>query len=94
MTLARAIFLAMVFVGLALGTIGLRSEQIRVASRIEQMQRERMALRQELWRLQLENGRLRTPSQVRDRVARWSLDVSAPCPPSEPLKERKLASKP
>ncbi len=83
MTVARGLHLLALFASLAVVVIGLRVEQMRVEANIERLQRERVELRREAWGLELEIGRLRAPERIGDRVARWSLDVEEPRPPSE-----------
>ncbi len=83
MTVARGIYLAGFFSAMAIVVIGLRAEQVRVTTRIEQLQRERVVLRRTSWALQVEISRLRTPRRIIDRVAHWSLDVQRPRPPGE-----------
>ncbi|NOS99945.1 MAG: hypothetical protein HOP29_04900 [Phycisphaerales bacterium] len=83
MTVGRAVFLLGLFAGMSICIIALRSEQARAASHIGRMQSELVELRRSKWSMQVELGRVRTPGQVRDRVARWSLALEAPAPPSE-----------
>ena len=83
MTLARALFFLAVFAALAIVIIGLRAEQVRAAASIERLERARVALRREGWALQAEIARVRAPMLMRERVQRWSLDMTAPVPPSE-----------
>lgn len=86
----RAIYALVLFGALSVVVIGLRSEQIRFASAIEQHHRDGVALRRRAWALQMEIGRVRNPQQVRDRVARWSLDVGTRFPPSDEVSENQL----
>ncbi len=83
MNVTRALYLLFVFGFLAIGVIGLRAEQFGAATRIERLQRERLELRRTAWALQMEIGRVRHPERIQERVARWSLDVLRPRPPSE-----------
>ena len=83
MTVARGLHLLAMFASIAVVVIGLRAEQVRAAASIELLQGERVELRREAWGLELEIGRLRAPEGIVDRVARWSLDVEEPRPPSE-----------
>lgn len=83
MTLGRGLYLLALIALIGVVLIGIRAEQVRVAAHIEALQRERVGLRRESWALELEVSRLRAPDQVGDRVARWSLDVREPRPPSE-----------
>lgn len=83
MTVGRAAFLLAMFAGMSICIVALRSEQARAASHIGRMQSRMVELRRAKWSLQAELGRVRTPRQVRDRVARWSLALEAPAPPSE-----------
>ena len=90
MTVGRSIYLLVLFGVLAAAVIGLRAEQIRAAARIEQLQWERVALRRSVWAVQMEVGRVRNPQQIRDRVARWSLDIREPYPPSDEVLDHRL----
>lgn len=90
MTVSRAVYFLVVFAALAVAVIGLRTEQFRTAARIERLQRERMTLRRESWVLQIEIGRVRNPELIRNRVARWSLDLDAPRAPSDALLEHQM----
>jgi len=90
MTVARVVYFLVLFAALAVAVISLRSEQFRTAAGIERLQRERMALRRESWVLQIEIGRVRRPGLIRNRVARWSLDLDAPRVPSDVLLEHQM----
>jgi hypothetical protein len=92
MTIPRAFFLMVLLGSVSVAVIGLRTEQIRLASGIERMQRERSDLRRESWSLQMETARLRSPDQVRDRVVRWSLEVSRPEVVGDVLNKAQFAS--
>jgi len=56
---------------------------MRAAASIERLERERTTLRREAWSIQTEIARVRSPGLMRERVERWSLDLTAPMPPSE-----------
>lgn len=92
MTLGRAVYLLVVFAVLSVGVVGLRTEQIRAAARIEQLQYQRVELRRSAWALQMEVGRARNPRQIRDRVARWSLDIRGPYPPGNEVCDSRLVA--
>ncbi len=81
MTVLRAMGMLVVFAATAISVVTLRGEQARVASRIQQLQSQRVELRRESWSLELEIGRLRGPHTISDRVGRWSLDLIGPGSP-------------
>jgi len=91
MNLVRALFLLLLLGALSVTVVLLRSEQIRVGAHIAELQGQRRAMRREAWTLQLEAGRLCSPEQIRDRVARWSLDLQEPGPPSYVPIDQRLA---
>ena len=78
MTVGRAVALLLVFVGVAVWRVHLRTEETRLTARIQALRAERAVLRRGAWALQLEAARLRTPEQIRVRADRWHLDVQAP----------------
>ncbi|MCP4591012.1 MAG: hypothetical protein GY842_09725 [bacterium] len=81
MTLYRMIGLLAVFGALALAVVGLRSEEVRTARRIQRIEMEMIVVRRGLWSTQLEIARWRAPRQVRREVEHWALDVSPPVLP-------------
>ena len=83
MTTTRAMYVVLLLGAVSVTVVGLRTEQTRIAARTVQLQREGMALRRKAWVLHIEVARLRTPSHIRDRVARWSLNVFEPSPPGD-----------
>ena len=91
MNVTRALFLLLLLGLLSVTVVVLRTEQIRVGAHIAELQGQRRAMRRGVWTLELEAGRLRSPEQIRDRVARWSLDLQEPGPPSDVPTERRLA---
>lgn len=56
----------------------LRSEEVRVAVRTQRLHHEEIALRRELWRNQLEIGRLKSPTVVSERMKPMELTVVPP----------------
>lgn len=78
MTVARGLFLIVLFGGLAVSAAVLRTEQATLAANIERLHRERIDLRRAAWASQLDISRLRSPSRIDDRVAVWSLGLRAP----------------
>ena len=78
MSVRRGLLLLLAFATLAVAAVHLRAEETRLAARIQQLRRERTALRRQSWALQMEIARLRAPRQIRERVDRWCLDVRAP----------------
>lgn len=71
---ARTVGVVALLVGVALAIVGLRGEQARTASRMMKLSGQRIALRRELWDMQMAVARLRAPDQVRDRVERLAGD--------------------
>ncbi|HUU81928.1 MAG TPA: hypothetical protein VM243_00365 [Phycisphaerae bacterium] len=88
MTVGRGVALLLAFVTLAVCVVHLRTEETRLAARIQELQRDRAALRREAWALQVEIARLGTPDQIRDRVDRWRLEVQAPVESNVKLADR------
>ena len=91
MNVQRALFLLLLLGSLSVTVVVLRTEQIRVGAHIAEMQEQRRAVRRAAWTLQLEAGRLCSPEQIRGRVARWSLDLQEPGPPSDVPTDQRLA---
>lgn len=78
MTVGRGVVLLVAFVVLGVCSVRLRTQETRLAARIQELRGERRSLRREAWGLQVEIARLRTPDQIRDRVERWRLAVRDP----------------
>ncbi len=91
MNVSRALYLLLLIGSLSVTVVWLRTEQIRVGAHIAELQSQQRAMRRGAWALQLEAGRLRSPEQIRDRVARWSLDLLEPGPPSDVPTDQRLA---
>ncbi len=60
----RACMLLLAFAALALAVIHLRSQQVQSAAKGVALEKERIALRRELWKQQTMVARLRTPARL------------------------------
>ena len=78
MTKLRACLLLAAFTGIALGTVFLRLEQTRAASRALRAELDQVAVRRELWGLQASVARLRTPGRIRTRVQHFKTALVPP----------------
>ena len=78
MTVARGLFLLMMFGGLAVSASLLRTEQVRLATNIERLHLEQIELRRAEWASQLDISRLRAPARIDDRIAVWALGLQPP----------------
>lgn len=72
MKIGRWIGVMVLLACVALVAVQLRSEQSRCAARILQSEVRRMALRSELWELQMAVARLRGPAEVHERLSRFA----------------------
>jgi len=63
-----------------LGTVRLRMEQDRCATRVLRLEARWVDLRRECWALQTRAARLRSPQRIHDRVEQLSVRL---LPPSE-----------
>ena len=72
MNTARCVGLMVLLCCVAVCVVQLRAEQARVAAAILSFQQQRIALKRELWSLQMSVARLRTPGQIHDRVERMA----------------------
>ncbi len=73
--------LLLMFGAIALGVVGLRAEEARTARRIQWIQLEAMAIRRELWSVQLDVARHKSPQRISEGVNRLALEVAAPGSP-------------
>ena len=78
MTKLRACLLLAAFTGIALGTVFLRLEQTREASRALRAELAQVAVRRELWGLQAGVARLRTPDRIRTRIEHFKTALVPP----------------
>lgn len=92
-TIRRGLALLLLFASAALGRVDLRTEEARLAARIEALRAERVELRREAWALQMEAARLSTPTQIRERADRWRLEVRAPWSEFVDLNASRLAGR-
>ena len=78
MTPSRA-GISLLLVGLVcLAVVFLRAERVRLEARAEGHVATLLEHRRHAWSLQMEFARLRTPRQIRARVARWEVALSVP----------------
>jgi hypothetical protein len=59
----------------------LRAEQSRHLRRIQELQHKQTELTQRLWSQEMELARLRSPQMIRERAARFGLEVAEPPSP-------------
>jgi len=91
MNVPRALYLLSFVGALSVAVVILRTEQIRAGARIAALQTERRAIQRETWIMQMESARLVSPEQIRDRVARWSLELQEPGRLSDAQRDAQLA---
>ncbi|MCK4659712.1 MAG: hypothetical protein KAV82_09355 [Phycisphaerae bacterium] len=93
MTLVRIVGLLLIFGSIALTVVCLRSEEARIARRIQDVQFELVKIRRELWSTQLAIARCKSPRRIDDEVTRRSLSLAAPSPPGpRPAEELRWAN--
>lgn len=69
---------ALLLVGMVcLTVVALRAEKVRVESRIQAHTSELVHCRRQVWSLQMEIARLRSPEKIQQRIERFSLTVGA-----------------
>ena len=78
MSYLRCLGLLMGFAAVALALVEVRAEQARSAASALAAEAEWIQLRRELWSLQTQVARLRTPTQVHDRVEWFNVGISPP----------------
>jgi hypothetical protein len=77
-TVTRLVGVLVILGTIALGVVVLRSEQARIARRIQRIQGELVWVRRELWSTQLEIARHRSPSRIQEAVESAGLELAAP----------------
>ena len=70
----------MLFAAIALGVVGLRAEEARIAQRIQKTQLELVNIRRMLWSVQLAIAEYKAPPRIEKEIERWALDMAAPAP--------------
>jgi hypothetical protein len=78
LNVARALPLLASFALIALGVVYLRAEQTRSAAETLKLEAQWTELRRERWLLQTRAARLRSPTQIHERVARFDVDLAPP----------------
>lgn len=78
MTVRRGVVLLILFTGLALSVVYLRTEQVRAAARTMNLELRQIEARRELWQLEASVARLRSPEQIRTRLPVFVDDLHAP----------------
>ena len=69
---------ALLLVGIiCLTVVALRAEKVRVETRIQAHTAELVHCRRQVWSLQMEIARLRSPEKIQQRIERFSLTVGA-----------------
>ena len=84
----RLILLCTFMVGLGLGVVFLRSEQRRCARRVYGLESKWMQLRRDLWTVELQVARLRTPQEIRDKLDRFHIELGNNAQPIPSLSSR------
>lgn len=91
MKAGRWVGVMLLMAGMALVVVYLRAEQARCASRILRSEGQRMAMRSELWELQMAVARLRGPAEVHDRLRRFAavdVHVTPQSPAASPAPQK------
>lgn len=91
MTTWRVSLLLLMFAGVALGVVYLRTEQARCASRALKSEARWIELRRDLWQVQSGVARLRAPGQVHDRLGWLQSDLVRPMG-DEPARPKRIVS--
>ena len=78
MSVFRTCGLLVAFAGIALTLVYLRTEQAGSAARSLELEARWIDLRRELWSGQTELARLRTPTQIRERIERFEVELVPP----------------
>lgn len=60
-----------------LSVVALRAEKVRVESRVQAHTAELVHCRRQVWSIQMEIARLRSPEKIQQRIDRFSLTVGA-----------------
>ena len=81
MTLSRMVGLLLILGAMSLGVVCLRAEEARTARRIQRIQQELVAIRRELWSVQLAIARHKSPGCIGAEIDHRGLQVKAPVPP-------------
>lgn len=74
----RITVLLLLFGSVAAAVAGIRVEQARCVSRIQQLRLQQLELTRDLHENQLQIARLRSPDQIESRIERLDLRVEAP----------------
>lgn len=80
MSSARAFGLLAAFAGIALGLVQLRTAQARAAASLLRMEANRIALRRELWAIEMRTARLRAPERIIHAAEMLPADFVPPGP--------------
>lgn len=80
MSHARVFGLLAAFAGIALGLVQVRTAQARAAASVLRMEAKRIALRRELWAIELRTARLRAPERIIHAAQRLPADLVPPGP--------------
>ncbi len=78
MSVSKACGLLACFALISIFVVFLRAEQARSVQRALAHEQEWVRLRRELWALQAEVARLKTPDQIRERVYRFRVNLLSP----------------
>jgi hypothetical protein len=73
MTIPRMVGLLLGLTAIGIAVVALRVEQGRYMRRIQEMQFEQAQLRQNIWTLDMELARLRSPQMIRERAVRLGI---------------------
>ena len=77
MTMTRMVGLLLALTVIGIVAVAMRVDQARHTRRIQELQFRQTELRQEISRQEMELARLRSPRMIRERAARFGLDVGS-----------------
>jgi hypothetical protein len=83
MSMTRLVVLLGAMAGIGIAVVALRVEQSATLWRIQELQFRETQLRRDIWRQQMELGRLRSPHLVRERVERLKEASAMPADASD-----------
>ena len=73
MTIPRMVGLLLALTVVGLGVVLVRVDEAAISQRIQELQFRQTELSRQVWTQEMELARLRSPSMIRDRAARFGL---------------------
>lgn len=83
MTVPRSLLVLGMMVTVGVTMVAIRGESAKTANRIQKLHQKKVALKQELWSMELELAKLRGPEAIRKRAEEMNLEVVPPAAKSE-----------